>query len=164
MPEITERKRKADGSVREYRCSLVHRGAGLLVIRYVFDGAAGAFQTPLRIPPGTVSDGWFWQRQPYNLYRMKAPDGSLVAHRFDALTDLKFGDSVVEYRDLVLDWWALPDDTIIEEDRDEFEKLEAEGALGAAEVATAHRAAMAVLGRYRHIVDEVARAERRLGL
>ena len=161
-PTVIERKRKADGTIREYRCSLVHRGRGLMVVRYVFDGPAGTFNTPIEIPRRTVSDGWFWERQPYNLYRMHGPDGRLVAHRFDAVADVRLGDGIVEYRDLVLDWWALPDGTVIEEDRDEFEDLSTRGLLSEGDIAEANRAAQAVLGRYRHIIEEVERVERRL--
>lgn len=119
------------------------------------------FGTPIEVPPGSVSEGWFWTRRPYNLYRMRFADGSLLAHRFDAVADVRITDDTVEYRDLVLDWWVTKDDTIIEEDRDELEQLMAAGKLAARDVETANEAARQVLSRYRHIIDDVARFERR---
>ena len=149
--------------MREYACELVARREGLVVVRFALAGA-GEFETPLAVTPGSVSFGWFWARRPYNLYRMFGPGGGLLGHRFDAAGDLKLLEGAVEYRDLVLDWWVLPDDTIVEEDRDELDQLAATGVLSAGDVAAANRAAFEVLSRYRHIIDDVARMERRLGV
>jgi hypothetical protein len=160
---IVERKYKPDGSVREYACEFVARRPGLMVVRFVLTDA-GTFQTPLAVTPGAISYGWFWERRPYDLYRMFAPAGELLGHRFDAVADVKLLDGAVEYRDLVLDWWVLPDDTIVEEDRGELEQLSVTGLLSETDVAAANRAAFEVLSRYRHIIDDVAALERRLGI
>jgi predicted RNA-binding protein associated with RNAse of E/G family len=111
-----------------------------------------------------VSHGWFWVRKPYNLYRMRQPDGTLLAHRFDAVADVRLSAATIEYRDLVLDWWVMPDGTLIEEDRDELDALVAAGKLPATDVAAAEVAARAIFSRYRHIIDGVAAAERKLGI
>jgi len=118
----------------------------------------------IEVPPGSVSHGWFWTRRPYNLYRMRRPDGTLIAHRFDAVADVRLSPEAVEFRDLVLDWWATPDDTLIEEDREEFEELVAAGGLSTNDVAAANDAARAIFSRYRHVIDGVAAQERRLGI
>lgn len=161
---IVERKRKPDGSVREYACQLVARRPGLVVIRFDMPDGGNIFGAPIDVPPGSVSFGWFWARKPYSLYRMFAPDGSPLAHRFDAIADLRLLDDAVDYRDLVLDWWVLPDDTIIEEDRHELDDLTATGTLSPMDVAAANRAAFEVLSRYRHIIDDVAILESRLNV
>jgi predicted RNA-binding protein associated with RNAse of E/G family len=159
---ITERKIGADGSVREYHCQLAASRRGLTVIRFDMPQGASVFGAPVDIPPGSVSYGWFWARKPYSLYRMFGPDGALLAHRFDAVASVRLGDDAVEYRDLVLDWWVLPDDTIVEEDRDELDALAAKGVLSPGDVAAANTAAHEVLSRYRHILDEVAALEAKL--
>lgn len=161
--QITERKVKADGSVQEFACRLVHRGRGLAVVRFVVK-QAGMFQAPVAIEAGTVSDGWFWERRPYSLYRMRGPDGRIVAHRFDAVGGVEIEDETVTFHDLVLDWWVLPDGTVLEEDAAELEGLRASGRLTAGDEERARRARMEVLSRYRHIIDGVAEDERRLGL
>lgn len=163
-PAITERKRKPDGSVREYACELVVRRPGLLVIRFDMPQGGNVFGSPIDIPPGSVSFGWFWARRPYSLYRMFGPDGRLLAHRLDAVADVHLLDDAVDYRDLVLDWWVLLDDTIVEEDREELDALAAGGVLSAKDVAAANRAAFAVLSGYRHIIDDVATLESKLKL
>ncbi|MCC6386019.1 MAG: DUF402 domain-containing protein [Dehalococcoidia bacterium] len=159
---VIERKRKPDGSWREYACTLALRAPGLVVVRFPLPAGAGAFATPVPVPAGSFSDGYFWERRPYTLYRLRGPDGAPIAHRFDAATEVRLAPGTVEYRDLVLDWWVLPSGEIVEEDREELEALTAAGAIGPAERAAITAAERAILGRYRHIIDEAARIERRL--
>jgi predicted RNA-binding protein associated with RNAse of E/G family len=161
---ILERKQKPDGTMREYGCTLVRLTPGLAVIEFVMAQGGSIFGTPIEVPPGSISHGYFWKRRPYNLYRMRRADGSLIAHRFDAVTDVRLSADAVEYRDLILDWWVLPDDTLIEEDRDEFDGLLAAGKIAPTDIAKAHEAERAVYSRYRHIIDDVVRLERKLGL
>lgn len=156
-----ERKRKPDGSVREYACSLLWRRPGLVVVRFPLPEGGAPFGAPLAIPPGSVSDGYFWSARPYNLYRVRRPDGSLAAHRFDAVSDVRLGTHDVSYRDLVLDWWVTPDDVLLEEDREELEQLVATGVLSPADQRAALRAEQQVCSRYRHIIDEAAALEGR---
>jgi hypothetical protein len=161
---VIERKIKPDGTVRDYACTLLSLDRGLAVVEFVMSRGGAIFDTPIQVPPGSVSHGYFWARRPYNLYRMHDPGGRLIAHRFDAVADVRLGADVVSYRDLVLDWWVTRDDVIIEEDRDEFETLSAAGSLTARDIAVANAASYQVLSRYRHIIDEAAALERRLGL
>jgi hypothetical protein len=161
---ILERKQKPDGTWREYPCTLLHLRGGLAVVEFVMVHGGVIFGTPLEVPPGSVSHGYFWTRRPYNLYRMRRPDGSLIAHRFDAVADVRLSAQQLSYRDLILDWWVQPDDTLIEEDRDEFEDLRAAGRLTAADLEAAGRAERAVYSRYRHIIDDVVKFERSIGI
>lgn len=161
---VIERKLKPGGEVREYRCELVHAAEGLMVVR--FDMAAGgdAFQPPFPIPRGSWSLGFFWKRRTFNLYRMRGPGGAVLGHRMDALTDVRFGAGEVAYRDLALDWWVLPDETLIEEDRDEFDELVAAGVLSDGDAQAVAEASRQIYSRYRHIIDDAAALERRLKL
>lgn len=159
---LVERKIKPDGTVREYACDVLHRGPGLVVVRFLMAKGGTIFGTPIEVPPGSVSHGYFWTRRPYNLYRMRDPEGDILAHRFDAVGDVRIADGFVEYRDLVLDWWVTRDGVILEEDRDEYDELLAAGKLSPADAAAAASAARQVLSRYRHIIDDVEKLERRL--
>jgi len=161
---VIERKLKPDGTVREYVCELVRLDPSLAVVRFRMERGGEIFGTPITVPPGSVSYGWFWRRRPYNLYRMHTRDGRLIAHRFDAVADVTLSADVIEYRDLVVDWWVAPDDTIIEEDRDELAELEQAGKLRPADLETIAEATRQVYSRYRHIIDEVAFLERRFGI
>ncbi len=157
---ILERKQKPDGSWREYACTLVHRARGLAVVRFPLPGGAGAFATPVPVPAGAWSDGYFWERRPYTLYRLRDAAGAPLAHRFDAATAIRVTPGAVSYRDLVLDWWVLPGGALVEEDRDELEALEAAGAIAPLDRAAITEAERAIYSRYRHIIDEAARIER----
>ena len=157
-----ERKKKADGSWREYRCSLLHLEPGLVIVRFVMERGGSIPGTPIMVTPGSVSDGYFWSRRPYNLYRMRRADGSIIAHRFDAVTDVVIGEAEVSYRDLVLDWWVLPDGLVLEEDRDEFDALRSAGGMTARDARRAEGAARQIWSRYRHIIDEAEDLEARL--
>ena len=161
---ILERKQKPDGSWREYHCLLLHRAPGLAVVEFVMATGGEIFGTPIIVPPGSISHGYFWARRPYNLYRMRDPAGAILAHRFDALTGMSLSAETIVYRDLALDWWVQADGTLIEEDRAEFETLVSAGVFSAADAAAAHAAERAVYSRYRHIIDEAARLEHSLGL
>ena len=162
MTTVIERKIKLDGTVREYVCELLHTEQNLVVVRYQVRGGAGASALPVMLPPGSTSDGYFWRNKPYNLYRFTGPDGAIVGHRFDAVTAVRFAAGLVEYRDLAVDWWALPDGTLLEEDRDELDALIAAGALSAADIAATREATRHVFSRYRHIIDGAATLERRI--
>jgi predicted RNA-binding protein associated with RNAse of E/G family len=159
--KIIERKRKPDGTVREYPCTLEFRSQTVTIIRFVMAKGGTIVGLPVEVPPGSVSDGYFWPRRTYNLYRMKHADGSIIVHRFDAVADVRVSDAAVDYRDLVLDWWALPDGTLIEEDRDEMEALLADGKMSKIDAKRANQAARDVFSRYRHIIDEAEALERR---
>ncbi len=158
-----ERKRKPDGSERRYRCALVHASPALVVLRFAMPEGGGAFATPVAIPPGAVSHGYFWRARPYTVYRMSA-GGRIVAHRFDAVAGVRFGEGEVAYRDLALDWWLTPAGELIEEDRAEFEALRADGAFSPAELRAVARAERAIARASGRLLPELARLERRLGL
>lgn len=156
-----ERKRKPDGTVLDYDTRLVHRDAQVLIVRFDVQKRVGPPRLPVEVPEGSVSYGYFWPRRPFSIYRWMAPDGSLIAHRFDAVTDVHITADEVDYRDLILDWWVFPDGTLVEEDRDELEEALAAGTFSAADAAKAEESARQVFSRYRHILDEVERLERR---
>jgi hypothetical protein len=161
---VVERKQKPDGSIREYHCRLAHATAALVIVRFEMPDGGKQFAMPLQLPPGSWSFGYFWRRRPFNLYRMRGPGGVVLGHRFDAVRDVRFAPGEVTYRDLALDWWVLGDETLVEEDREEFEQLVASGTFSESDVAAANEAARQIYSRYRHIIDGVAILERRLGL
>ncbi len=161
---VTERKIKADGTTREYPVELLHASPGMVVVRFAMTRGGTQAEGRIVIPAGSISDGYFWLKRPYNLYRMKQADGTIIAHRFDAVTAVSFDGATVAYRDLILDWWALPGDELIEEDREEYEAAMASGSVSREDAAKTDEAARQVIGRYRHIIDEVEAFEGRHGL
>ncbi len=158
-----ERKRKPDGSERRYRCDLEYASSSLVVVSYVMRQGGAVFGTPIDIPPGSVSYGYFWRARPYTVYRMRDGD-RIIAHRFDAVTGVRLREGQVSYRDLALDWWLTPEGELIEEDRDEFEELCRDGAFSAADLAAASRADRVLARAAKHLLPELAAIERRHGI
>ena len=158
-----ERKRKPDGSERRYRCELEYASPGLVVVRFVMTQGGEVFGTPIAIPAGAVSYGYFWRGRPYTVYRMRSEAG-VVAHRFDAVSSIRLSKGEVAYRDLALDWWLTPEGELIEEDRDEFEALRADGAFSAAELRAVERAERVIASAEQRLLPELAGLERQLGI
>jgi hypothetical protein len=161
MDDYLEVKVKPGGEVRHYRTELLHRTPRLAIVRFLMRQGGAPPELPVVVPRGSVSIGFFWRARPYDLYRWRDPAGRLIAHRFDAVADVEIGATGIRYRDLVLDWWVLPGDLLIEEDRDEFELLAAAGELSPRDVAIAREADRQVHARFRHILDEADRLEQR---
>lgn len=158
-----ERKRKPDGSERRYPTQLEFASPALVVVSYVMQRGGAVFGTPIDIPPGSVSYGYFWRARPYTVYRMREGD-RIIAHRFDAVTGVRVGRGEVSYRDLALDWWLTPGDRLIEEDRDEFEELREAGAFSAADLAAAARAERVIARAPTRLLPELAAIEERHGI
>lgn len=156
--KISERKVKADGSLHEYSCDLVFLTTNLVIIAYTMarGGVLPGIKVP--VPPGSISYGFFWTDRPYNLYRMLRPDGTVIAHRIDAVADVEISEDVVAYRDTVLDWWIL-DGELIEEDAEELEEMVALGIVPEADRLLAEAAREAVTSGWREIILEAVRLE-----
>jgi uncharacterized protein len=157
---ISERKRKLDGTEAVFSCDLLALSRTFAMVLFVVERPS-AFVTPVPLPRGTRSYGFFWRERPFNAYRFVAADGAVLAHRFDALTALTISRREIAYRDLVLDWWALPDDTLLEEDRDEYQSRVQDGTLTPADIRAAESASRDILSRYRHLIDELERLQHR---
>lgn len=158
---FTERKVKAGGTVQEFDVTLVHRAPGLVVVRFIVPAPGGRPGLPVQLPGGAISDGYFWEDRPYNVYRMRTAAGALLCHRFDALDSVEITETSVTYRDLIYDWWLLPDGRLIEEDEDEFREAEAAGLLTARDLRVAGEAVAAVRARAGAIAEECGAIEGR---
>jgi hypothetical protein len=156
-----ERKKKVDGTIEDYETELVYRDGRVAIVRFEVKKGGGPPRLAVTVPPGSVSYGYFWARRPYSLYRWIGPQGSLLAHRFDAVGEVRIHPGGVEYEDLVLDWWVLPDGTLLEEDREELDEAIAAGLVDAEAAGKANEAARQIYSRYRHIIDEVEAMERK---
>ncbi|MCZ7578547.1 MAG: DUF402 domain-containing protein [Dehalococcoidia bacterium] len=108
LPRYREVKVKPGGAELAYETDLVHRDRTLVIVRFLMRQGGGPPSLPVEVPAGSVSYGYFWARRPYNVYRWLRADGTLIAHRFDAVTEVRIAGDSVRYRDLALDWWALP--------------------------------------------------------
>ena len=152
---ITEVKRHLDGSAHRFECELLALRPHLAIVlfRHWRGRSAGGF----RFPRGSRTQGFFWRRRPYSLYRMSGPDGRLIAHRFDILEDVRLSEAEVSYLDLLLDIWVAPDGTVQVEDDDEVADHIRRGLLSKAQQQRIERTRALLLRRHRAIAWEAAR-------
>lgn len=163
-PAVLERKVKADGTTETYLCRLLARAPSRAVVGFPLPAGGSLFRTAIAIPPGAVSLGFFWRRRPYVVYRFRASDGTLIGHRVDAARVVRLQPSLIEFRDLILDWWLAPDGRLLAaEDRAEFDHAVAAGLLGAEGIAFARRAEHVALAP-KKLLAELRAVEAELGL
>ncbi len=101
---VSEIKRHLDGRVERFECLLLVRRPHVAVLR--FDQREAREADGFAFPAGSRSYGFFWRRRPYLLYRMVDPAGRLIAHRFDAVEDMRLSERTISYTDLLLDVWV----------------------------------------------------------
>ena len=159
----TEYKLKADGTLKSYQCNLVYQHNNLRVLSFVMPTGSTGFKTPISIPEGTISYGYFWLQRPYNIYRMKHND-KVIAHRFDAISGLYYTSDSVWYRDLVLDWWLTPKGELIEEDRKELQNMLEAKQITFEDAAKAERAGKIIEKNKQRIMRELRSIEEKSNL
>ena len=152
---VTEVKRHLDGRVERFQCRLVLRRPHLAVLR--FDHAKPWRAGGLVVPRGSRTFGFFWRRRPYVLYRMEAPDGRLLGHRFDVVADVRLGDREVAYADLLLDVWVAAGGEPLVEDEGEVADHARRGLLSAGQRRSIERTRDLLLRRHAAIAREAAR-------
>jgi len=156
MIPFTEIKHRLDGSVAEFECTLVHREAGHVVIRYDITGEGGEV-AGLRLPGGTVTYAYYWADRPYNVYHWLLPDGTTAGYYFNLADQTQIGEDYVEWQDLTVDILITPDGRC--QVRDE-EELPAD--VGPAVREKIEQARLEILRSQKRLVEEIENATRRL--
>lgn len=157
---IVEVKRTLDGRVQRFDCDLLAISHTQAVIRFRI-ARPSSFNTPLTVPAGSTSIGVFWASRPVSVYRFLDADGKPFAGRFDAVDEVSIKAGEVSFLDLILDWWVIEDDVLLEEDREDFDAAREAGQLTPRQLQRADEAARRVYSRYRHVLDDVDRLCRR---
>jgi hypothetical protein len=160
-PEVVEVKRFPAGRQETYRCRALHMSPRLAVLLFPHpsERRAGGFL----FPAGSRTYGLFWARRHYQLYALHAPDGALIAHRFDVVDEVRLRPDRVEYLDLALDVWVDPSGRAWTEDEDEVAELASQGLLSPARLAVIERTKRLLLADHPRIVGEAREELRRLG-
>ena len=100
---LVEVKRKLDGEEQRFDLERWLVRPDLVVGRWL----AGP-DNPFGLPAASYSWGVWRPRLPIGVYRLHAPDGTLLRYRLDVIEDVEVGDGEVRYRDLLLDASFLP--------------------------------------------------------
>jgi predicted RNA-binding protein associated with RNAse of E/G family len=114
---ITERKARFDGSVQEFVChALVVEPGKRALIRYEVD--RDWHVGDLVIGKGAYTVGHFWADRPYNVYHW-LKDGKTLAYYFNVGLVDEISETLVAWRDLIIDVLVKPDGSIDILDEDE---------------------------------------------
>jgi hypothetical protein len=106
LARITEIKQTLSGASKTFNCRVLARRAGELTVLFV---STKVYSTAgLTLPVGTVTFGHFWTDRPYNVYHWMEPSGRTIAFYFNLASDTRFDESVLHWRDLVLDVLIVP--------------------------------------------------------
>lgn len=152
---VSEIKRHLDGRIERFECLLLLRRPHVAVLR--FDQKVARKADGFAFPAGSRSYGFFWRRRPYLLYRMVDPAGRLIAHRFDAVEDMRLSERTMSYTDLLLDVWVDPLGNARVEDEDEVAACLKRGLLSAEQHRRIEQTRALLLRRHAVIVREAER-------
>lgn len=130
---ITEVKRHLNKPDQSFRCEVLSREEGHLVLRYVSDreGRVGGEV----FPSGSTTVAHYWEGRGYVGWRMHGPDGTLRGHLFHFCRDVRIGPDSVEYLDLLLDLWVSADGGLTVLDEDELADCVTEGRVSPGDLA-----------------------------
>jgi hypothetical protein len=158
---VVEIKRFLRGGQEAYRCLAldVSPRSAILLFPHPGERRAGGFL----FPAGSRTYGFFWARRHYLLYVLHAPDGGLIAHRFDVVDEVRLRPGRVEYLDLALDIWVDPSGRAWTEDEEEVVELVSQGLLSSQRLALIERTKRLLLASHRRIAAEARHELRRLG-
>jgi predicted RNA-binding protein associated with RNAse of E/G family len=117
---LTERKRRLDGTVTEFRCEPLRVEPGKrAVVRFVTPADRRLDGTDLTLPAGTVTIGHFWADRSYTVYAFRVA-GAAVGWYCSIADAVTIGADSVEYLDLVVDVLIDPKGTATVLDEDEL--------------------------------------------
>jgi len=152
MPgRILEVKQHLDGREEVWECDRVLVTPNEAVVR---------FQIPVDVPvapAGTMTVGFFWRWRNYNLYRFQSPEGAVMGHRFDVVSEVRIAPDRIRYLDLLLDVLVAPDETVTVEDQDDVDRAAAEGLLTTKQLQTIERTRDLLVRSHAQIVHEAVR-------
>lgn len=145
---ITETKRHLNKPDESYRCEVLSREPGHLVLRYVSDRTGRIGEEVF--PPGSVTYAHYWGGRGYVAWKMHGPDGHLKGHVFHICRDVRISKDTVDYQDLLLDLWVSPDGRVTVLDEDEVLACREEGSLSQGDLDW-------IEARRREVVDNLSR-------
>jgi uncharacterized protein len=116
MEWIEEIKVHKNKGTQRFRCSLLRREPGCLVLSY-HASQPGRIRD-IVIPAGSTTIAHYWTGRGYVLWRMYGPDSSLIGSLFHICRDVCITETSVQYLDLIVDIWipANGEPQVLDED------------------------------------------------
>jgi len=125
MQIIEEIKVHKNKETQRFRCSLLHREAGYLVLFYRAE-QPGRIKD-IVIPKGSTTIAHYWTGRGYVLWRMCGADSSLIGTLFHICRDVFITKTSVQYLDLIVDIWIPDRGEPLVLDEDELEECRQQG-------------------------------------
>jgi predicted RNA-binding protein associated with RNAse of E/G family len=149
MPgRILEVKRHVDGREEVFDCERVLVTPNEAVVRFRIPVDVGI------VPAGTMTLGFFWRWRNYDLYRFTSPEGEVLGHRFDVVSEVRIAPDRVRYLDLLLDVLVTADGTVTVEDEDDVAHAISDGLLTERQLQTIERTRDLLVRSHDHIVRD----------
>ena len=118
MEQITAIKTSLSGRVDLFLCNVIERSDSRIVVVYRMPQAREVHGVWL--PEGALTVGYFWLREPYNLYLWLAADGTMLAYYFNIGDVTAYDGQTLHWLDLAVDILATPAGRVEVLDEDEL--------------------------------------------
>ncbi|MCF7886364.1 MAG: DUF402 domain-containing protein [Candidatus Marinimicrobia bacterium] len=113
-----EIKKHFKGDHQEYDCQLLTINNGMGILKYILEENHKVVN--VKLEPGDLTYGFYWEEQSYNLYKWKDPAGRLKGNYFNIADRIKLTKERFAWRDLILDILITPDNEVYVIDEDEI--------------------------------------------
>ncbi len=132
--DFLEIKRHLNKPDEQYRCRLVRREPGHVILKYVSDRPFASEELGISFPPGCITIALYRQERPYVFWAIHSPAGERLGYLVHISKDMRISQNAVEYVDMLLDIWFFPDGRYIVLDEDEVDECLKAGRLDEAAV------------------------------
>jgi protein associated with RNAse G/E len=156
MSEFIEIKRHLNKPDERYRCELVRKDPGLVVLKYVSERAYESSGLGITFPSGCITLAFYREARPYVFWAIHAPAGELLGYLIHICRDLKFLEDSLTYLDLLLDIWFYPDGRHVILDENEVEECRRKGLLTSQDIAYINEAKQAAITNFSNDAKEAA--------
>ncbi len=151
---ITEVKYSPGSRPESWTCEILEIDAPTSArIRYVSDRETESDGMVFAV--GTVTEGVYWSDRSYHVWKMTAPDGTLLGYRFDICMNTYVWPEKIIWTDLGYDLWVSPDGEPTWLDVNEVEQMARMEHMSYKEVALADEGRAELDAAWRDVLQEV---------
>lgn len=151
--DFLEIKLHKNKPAQQFRCRLMHREPGHVVLLYTSDKPGRI--ADMHIAAGSRTLAHYWQARPYVAWRMFDAAGSLIGTLLHICANVSIASDRLSYEDMLLDVWIAPDGGLRILDEDELEDCARRGLVSDQELRLVHAARLHVVGNRAAIIAEL---------
>jgi predicted RNA-binding protein associated with RNAse of E/G family len=122
-PKIIERKHRIGKEAQSFECDVEKLTQELAILKHTWHRTTPYMDGPAYLPAETIiTRAFFWIDRSYVVYKLSSPAGKLYGDRIDSAEAISITENLIEWRDLVLDFWISPDGVFSVLDEDELQE------------------------------------------